>query len=751
MAFVVNRFSREITDLLKSMNLKNKEIRVDAVSKVSGEEKYLRDWDVTNKLFATTIRSTHSHARIKKIEFAENFNWSDITIVTAKDIPNNYVAMLRNDMPYLAENQVNYFGEPIILLAAESLEKLELAKSKIKIEYENLPAILGIEQSENSRNKKNIFENITIKSGDFYEAEEKADFIIKEEFKTGYQEHVYLEPQVAMAVPDGNTIHIFGSMQCPYYVQNAMDELFKGTGVTTDVTQTSTGGAFGGKEDFPSLICGHVALLAKGAKQPVLLSFSREEDVKFTTKRHPSKITGKAAVTKSGKILGLEIELKLDSGAYSTLSPVVLARAVLSAGGCYNIPNVKIYGLALKTNKIPSGAFRGFGAPQAFFAIEMLIDKIARKLNLSPLEVRKKNLLKLNDKMPTGQPINYSFGLHKCLENVLKRSDFERKYSEFQQFNQTESKEKNLLKGIGLSVVFHGAGFTGIGENRIQAIAEMELISDGKIIIRTANTEMGQGIDTAFKIIVSNKLNIPFSDILIEEKNTSKVPNSGPTVASRSTMIVGKLLVDNCDKILKRFRERKIDIDEKLSFTEKAKKYHKKFGNLKVRAQYKHPDFIKFDEKNYTGYGYPVYSWSASVSEIEIDLITYQVKVTKFYTSHDIGKAINYQQSVGQILGGTVQGIGFAIYEDMLMNKDEIQNTGFADYIIPTTMDIPEIDVDIVEDPYFFGPEGAKALGELPLVGVAPAIASAVSQAVGKTICELPITPEKIQKILHEN
>ncbi|MBC8527121.1 MAG: xanthine dehydrogenase family protein [Candidatus Cloacimonetes bacterium] len=733
------------------MNSKNKEIRVDATSKISGKEKYLRDFDAPNRLFATTVRSARASALIKKIEFSKNFDWSDITIITAKDIPNNYVAMIKNDMPYLAENQVNCFGEPIILLAAESLEKLELAKSKIKIEYEDLPAILGIEQSENSRNKKNIFENITIKSGDFSVVKKEADFIIKEEFKTGYQEHVYLEPQVAMAVPDGNTIHIFGSMQCPYYVQNAMDELFKGTEIKTDVTQTSTGGAFGGKEDFPSLICGHVALLTQKSKRPVLLSFSREEDVKFTTKRHPSKITGKAAVTKSGKILGLKIELKLDSGAYSTLSPVVLARAVLCGAGCYNIPNVKIHGLALKTNKIPSGAFRGFGAPQAFFAIEMLIDKIARKLNLSPLEIRKKNLLKLNDKMPTGQPINYSFGLHKCLENVIKMSDFERKYLEYKNFNKTQGRQKKLLKGIGLSTVFHGAGFTGIGENRIKAIAEMELISGGKIIIRTANTEMGQGIDTAFKIIVSDKLKIPFSDIIIEEKNTSKVPDSGPTVASRSTMIVGKLLVDNCDKILKRFRETKIDIDEKLSFTDKAKKYYTKFGTLKVKSQYKHPDFIKFDETTYTGYGYPVYSWSASIAEIEIDLVTYQVKVKKFYTSHDIGKAINYQQSIGQILGGTVQGIGFAIYEDMPMNKGEIQNTGFADYIIPTTMDIPDIEVDIVEEPYFFGPEGAKALGELPLVGVAPAIASAVSQAVGKTICELPITPEKIQEILYEN
>ncbi len=728
---------------MKKYNKKDR--RIDAKAKVSGLEKYLNDYRIKDKLYATTIRSEKSHASITNISFDPDFNWSQITILSAIEIKNNYVSIVENDMPYLADKEVNYNGEPILLLAAKSRKKLKEARTKIKILYSPLSPILGINDLKGESEDKNFFKHLNITKGNFSEAEKKADLIIEEEFSTGYQEHVYLEPQTVMAVPEGKTIHIFGSLQCPYYVQKAMDELFQGTGIKTDVTQTPIGGAFGGKEDFPSLICGHVALLAHKTEKTVLLRYSRKEDIKYTTKRHPSRTKIKAAVNKDGKISGLKADITLDSGAYSTLSPVVLARAVLTFG-CYAIENVQIDGWALRTNKVPCSAFRGFGGPQSLFATEMLIEKIAKKLNISPLKVRQKNMLKLGDKLATVQPINYSYGLPQCLGYVIEKSDFDKKFTEYKKFNKDKSKKVGIAKGIGVSLGMHGCGFTGSGENEMVSIAEMELIENGNIIIRTANTEMGQGLDTAFKRIVVDKLKIPFSDIVIEEKNTAKVPNSGPTVASRSTMIVGKLLVDNCDKILKKIKA--MPPDKKASFSKLATKYHKKYGNLKVRTQYHHPDFIKFDEENYRGYSYPVYSWSASVAEVEIDLITFNVQVKNFYTSHDIGKAINHQQSEAQIEGGTIQGIGFALYENMTAPDGEIINNGFTDYIIPTTMDIPEIDTNIVEESYFYGPFGAKSLGELSLVGVPPAVAAAVSQAIGKIVKEIPITPEKIYKMM---
>ena len=401
----------------------------------------------------------------------------------------------------------------------------------------------------------------------------------------------------------------------------------------------------------------------------------------------------------------------------------------------------------LKAGIIKTVFVRAGLEPQSLFAIEMLIEKVSQTLKIPVWDIKKANMLSLGDKLPTGQPIEYSYGLPECVEKVLKSSEYEKKYNEFKIYNEKESDKTGILKGIGISLAAHGCGFTGVGENRIKAISEMELLHNGKVLVKTANTEMGQGVDTAYKIIVSEALHLPFEDIIIEEKNTSKVPNSGPTVASRSTMIVGKLLLDNCEQILEAVSLEDVKFSSQ-DFRAAAKEYFKTHEALVVQKEYKHPNFISFDEDTYKGYGYPVYSWSANVAEVEIDLTSYQVEVKKFYSAHDIGKAINKQQSEGQVQGGIVQGIGYAVYEALSVKNGEVQNKGFSDYIIPTIQDIPEMHVDIVEDPYFNGPYGAKALGELPIVGAAPAVASAVSFAIGKTATKIPMTPEVIATLI---
>ena len=729
---------------------KHSEIRVDAAAKIAGIEKYTRDFRIKNALYAATVRSVKPHARISSISYDKKFDWSQVTILSAKEIKNNFVAIIKNDMPYLADEEVNYFGEPILLLAAENEKILLEAKKHIAIEYENLQAFCTLETAMNSINADHPFEEILLEDGDIKKIfSNNTNITVEDTFETGFQEHVYLEPQVVVAIPEGNTIHVKGSMQCPYYVQNAMNELFKGTEIKVDVTQIMTGGAFGGKEDFPSLICGHVALLAQKTGRPIIMSYNREEDIQFTTKRHPSKIFAKAAVNKEGKILALDMDILLDSGAYTTLSPVVLARAVLTSFGCYKLPNVHIHGKAIKTNIPPCGAFRGFGGPQSLFAMEMLVEKIAQTLNVSTWQIKELNMLSLGDKLPTGQPIDYSYGLPQCVEKVLKSSEYEKKCKEFEKYNENESQKSGIVKGIGISLAPHGCGFTGVGENRIKAIAAMELLPSGKVVVKTANTEMGQGVDTAYKIIVSEKLHLPFEDIIIEEKNTSKVPNSGPTVASRSTMIVGKLLLDNCEQILNALSLAHVEFTLQ-EFKEATNKYFGTHESLIVQKEYEHPKFIKFNEETYKGYGYPVYAWSANVAEVEIDLTSYQVNVKKFYSVHDVGKAINHQQSEGQIQGGVIQGIGYAVYEELRIKDGQVLNRGFRDYIIPTIQDVPELHVEIVEDPYFNGPYGAKALGELPLVGAAPAVASAVSFAIGKTATKIPMTPEVIASLIEK-
>ncbi|MBS3741581.1 MAG: xanthine dehydrogenase family protein [Candidatus Cloacimonetes bacterium] len=727
----------------------NKEKRVDAHKKIAGEEKYVSDLNVSDKLIGATIRSEYAHAKIEEIIFAQDFDWDDIVIMIAADIKNNYVAMIEKDMPFLAKSIVNYIGEPIVLLAAKNRKKLDEAINNIEIKYETLEPVLTFDEALSAAENKDdlIFKQMQVKRGNFSTAVKRANFIIEDMVETSYQEQAYMEPQGVIAIPKNNDkIEIRGSIQCPYYVQNAMDQLFADTDIKINVNANPLGGSFGGKEDFPSLISGHAALLAHKAQKPVEIIYDRKEDIKTTPKRHPSRSEFRVAVNEEGRIIGLEVKLSINGGAYCTLSPVVLERAVLTFG-CYFIENICIDGYALKTNTVPNAAFRGFGGPQALFAAEMMIEKIAMELNLTPLEVRQINMLKFGDKLETGQPVNYSFGLPECLQNVLHKSNYIKKYKEFKKFNIENSAEAGYLKGIGMSLARHGGGFTGSGENYMDTVAAMELLQNGKLKIITAQTEMGQGVDTAYKKIVSDFFELPYSQILIENKDTSKVPNSGPTVASRSTMVVGKLIVDNCEKIKNKVLEEQDDLSE---FTKKAVDYYKTNGKLKVESTYKHPDFVKYNEKELTGYAYPVFSWSANVAEIMLNLTTYEIEVTKYFTSQDIGRAINPQQAVAQIEGGTVQGIGYALFENMYTQKGQIVNNGFIDYIIPSIMDVPEIEADIVEESYFYGPYGAKGMGELVLVGVAPAIASALINATNKLTRKIPSTPEYIFKLLEE-
>ncbi len=751
------------------MKANPEEYRVDAVEKISGTARYIRDEHVPGLWYGGTVRSPFARAKILKIEFDPTFDWSQVVVATAKDIPKNYVSMLENDMPFLADEIVNYVGEPVVVIAAPDRETVEQAKKFVNVQYQELPAVFDVLQSENSDVKifgeNNIFKEINIENGDPERAKAEAFRTIEIETRTGFQEHLYLEPQGIVAIPQDKKITIRGSLQCPYYVKGALDTMFDGK-VDINVVHVTTGGAFGGKEDYPSLIAGHAAILAWKSGRPVAIFFDREEDILFTTKRHPSVCRHKAYVAKDGTILGAEMEIYLNSGAYCTLSQVVLARAALTAANTYRIPNIRVKAKALATNVMPPGAFRGFGGPQAVFAMEMLMEKIARSLNLNPAEVRRKNLVKLGDELPTGQILKYSVCARESFEDVLERSDYFLKYKIYQKSNQEilqrlkagdfpKIGNQEKLRGIGVSTSAHGAGFTGVGENVIKGKIRAEISPEGKVVLYSAQTEMGQGELTAFKLMFARALHIPQGQIVIANVETDKVPNSGPTVASRSTMIVGSLIVDAAEEIVRQLREKLkqktgkdteyregyfYDGDSIVSFNEVARK----FSGLTVEKEYQHPPIIRFDDTNWRGDAYPTYSWAAAVAEVEVDPISFEIRVTRYFTTHEIGKAINYDQSVGQIQGGSLQGIGYALYENIPLNKGKFGVTGFSDYIIPTTADTPKFDVKILEDLYPFGPFGAKGLGELPFVGAAPAVVSALWMIFGSEFSEIPVLPEDV-------
>ncbi|MGH7457174.1 MAG: xanthine dehydrogenase family protein molybdopterin-binding subunit, partial [bacterium] len=348
------------------------------------------------------------------------------------------------------------------------------------------------------------------------------------------------ETQGVLAIPeDDGGIKLIGSIQCPYYVHKALKVAFDLPDDKVRVIQSVTGGGFGGKEEYPSVLAGHAALLARKAGRPVKMIYSRAEDMAATTKRHPAVIHYKTGVTKDGKLVAAEIDIVMDGGAYCTLSPVVVSRASIHALGPYNCPNVRIRARSVATNTPPNGAFRGFGAPQVCFAHEMQIEKIAKTIGMDALELRQRNMLKLGDTTVTGQTLKYSVGSEEVLQAAVEASNFLVKQESYkQQTSDLGPRTTDKKRGIGLSFFFHGAGFTGSGEMLMKAMAGIELLPIGRVRILTGSTEIGQGTNTIFPQIVAEELGLNLEDVEMEETNTAKVPDSGPTVASRTCMVV---------------------------------------------------------------------------------------------------------------------------------------------------------------------------------------------------------------------
>jgi len=733
--------------------------RVDGWDKVTGKLRFIADYRMPDMLYGVTVRAPVSKGRLKSIVFDPKYDFSKVVIVTAKDIPGeNFVHIIKDDMPCLVSERINYLGEPVALVAAKNPAVAYEALRHIKVEAEEETPLIGIEEIAKAykREPQNLtyFYEPKIIKGDLKSGFDEASYIVEAEFYTGFQEHLYLEPQGVLAYKKNGKFHIVGSLQCPYYVRPAVAKVLGVKDEDVVVVQAPTGGAFGGKEDYPSLLAAHSALLSKKTNKPILMVYDREEDISFTTKRHPSYVYHKAGVMKDGRLVALDSTILFDAGAYVTLSPVVLSRGTLHSCSVYSIPNVRIIAKAVKSNIPPPGAFRGFGAPQTIFAMESLIDTIAHRLKLNPYDVRRKNLLKVGSEMAFGQVLKESVGIDKCLERVSAISDFKKKYESYKK--QGKSKEVSTLKGIGLATVLHGAAFTGSGEMVLRSKGAIRLNKDGLVEILIANTEMGQGLLTTMSQIVADKLNVPMEMVKFPLPDTSQVPNSGPTVASRTTMIVGRILTLCCDELVavieKHYKE-KIRIDGGRVFLTDSKK---KLGlkdvvrdispadGIYIEKEYDFPKDQMWDEEKYRGTAYPVYSWGAVVVEVEVDKYTYNVRPVRLYSVYEIGKAINPKAALGQLEGGMIQSLGYGLMEKCEMKNGKFFQNRLQTYIIPTAEDVPEMHTEILEIPYSRGPFGAKGIGELPHNSVAPALRNAVLNALGIEINEIPITPERI-------
>src|SRR5215471_17266199 len=546
------------------MTLVGKSIpRKEGRKKVTGAALYVDDLKFDGMLHGATVRSSIARGRIKSISFEQPptgtalIPWDEFTIVTASDIPGeNYVALILNDQPYLAEKQVNHQEEPIVLLAHHDRYLLEEARRHVRIEYEELPAVLSLDQSlaqdEIIWGDDNVFKKFLVDKGNVDAVWAAADFIVEGEYETGAQEQLYIENNGAIAIAnprDGVTV--WGSMQCPYYVHKALLKLFGLPEEKIRVIQTETGGGFGGKEEYPSMIAGHAALLAWKSGRPVKMIYDRAEDMVATTKRHPSRTRHKTAVTKDGKLLAQEIDFVIDGGAYCTLSPVVLSRGTIHAAGPYFCPNVRIRSTAVATNAPPHGAFRGFGAPQSIFALERHMDRVAQTVGLTPGEFRLRNFIKEGETTATNQIIREKVDLEGLMNRAFALTDYHAKRERFARENVTQNvslrspSQTNSLryrKGIGFASFMHGAGFTGSGEVYLQSVVGAEATAAGRVRILAASTEIGQGTNTIFAQIAAEALGVEYDLIDVVQPDTINVPNSGPTVASRTCMIVGKLV-----------------------------------------------------------------------------------------------------------------------------------------------------------------------------------------------------------------
>ncbi|HUC41748.1 MAG TPA: xanthine dehydrogenase family protein molybdopterin-binding subunit [Gemmatimonadales bacterium] len=684
--------------------------RHEGADKVVGRARYTDDIPVPGAWYGRTVRSTIPRGTIRSIVLDPAFDWSKVVVVTADDIPgDNVVHLIRDDQPVLTQKgrEIRHKEEPILLLAAADRATLVEAERHIRIEYDTLEPVFDAETAAE------VYTTVEITKGDVA-AEQTANIIVTREFKVGLQEQLYIEPQGAIAFPEANGVmRVIGSLQCPYYVHRALKRALKLSDAQAIVVQAETGGGFGGKEEYPSIVAVHAALLARKAGRPVRLIYDRHEDLAATTKRHPGVIRHRTGVKRDGTLVSQDIEIVLDGGGYCTLTPVVLSRAAIHAAGPYACPNVRIRARAVATNTPPNGAFRGFGAPQSLFAAELMVEHVAERLGMSSVDLRRKWMLRLGDTTATGQVLTESVGSELVLDAALKAAP-----------QVGTSARRHVRRGRGLSLVFHGSGFTGSGEKKLQGTIAMEALADGTFRILTASTEIGQGTKTIFCQLAADALGVGLDRVRLAPQDTSLVPDSGPTVASRTAMIVGRLVQEAAAEIKERLtRER---------------------PPLRVQKSYIQPDSIHWDETTYTGDAYPIYAWACTIADVDVDMTTGEVRVTDLVTAVDCGKALHPVMAEGQIEGGSLQAVGWATIEEIKMKDGGYQNDRLATYLIPTALDAPRIKTILVENPYSRGPFGAKGIGELPMDGPAPAIIAAIHDATGVWLNEIPATPEKV-------
>ena len=715
-------------------------------------------------LRARVLRSARPHARIVRLDVGKARNLEGVeAVLTYEDIPgHNGFGIVEPNWPVLCTDRVRYRGDALALVAARDEETAEEALSLIEVEYEDLPVIDTPDEALAPGAVKihetgNIQHSMELMKGDAEAGLAAAELVLEETYQTQFFEHAYLETEGGLAVYDeeSGVITVWAGGQYAFRDQLQIARSLDWDPLKIRVIASPTGGAFGGKDEISVQI--HLALLAVHTRRPVRLHWSREESIVVGPKRHAMKTTFKIGADREGHLKAIDVNVLSNTGAYDTIAAPILNLALESSPGPYRYENSHFKGINVYTNNAMGGEFRGFGAPQVVFGVEQELDRLARKLDLDPIELRLRNAVELGDISALGHELRTSAGIKETLE-VARNTDLWKNREKI----TSELAEGNPGKkfGVGVASEWHAVGL-GVGIPDFANII-IEIDSEGEMTLRTGAIEIGQGNLTAYAQMLAEAMEYDIDKIRVIHGDTFLTPDSGTVTASRSVLVNGNAILDASRRLkpkLISLASEKMEAEEEdliyesgrvvkkgepetaMTVAELARFAGEKGEPIKITGA----AIMLTSDKDY-GEGLPhnYYTYITQLALVGVDTATGQVEVRRVISIPEMGKAINPAGVEGQCEGGVVMGQGYSLYEDIVVERGEFKNTGFSTYILPTALDVPDQETIIVEKPERTGPYGAKGVGEAPTVPVTPAIMNAIFDAVGIRIRELPVTPENV-------
>lgn len=738
--------------------------RADVLGKVTGKAVYANDIYKENMLYLKVVRSPYNHAKIIHIDTTQAEQYPGvIKVITPDNIPG--IASRPMEKPVLA-SLVRYMGEGVALVVAESEEIAASGANLVKVEYELLPAVFTPEEAldENAPqiyNSGNVLCRYNTSKGNLDSGFSEADFVFEREYSTQRVQHVAIEPEAAVAIPDIDGLIVYVPTNDPFNARRIISEALGVNLVNVKVILPTIGGSFGGKSYDSWVLGARVALAASITGRVCKLTYTREESIMEGTKRHPYKLKYRVGVKSCGVLTAMEINIVGDGGAYKSKSFAVASRSCIEATGPYVIPNVKTNLVLTYTNNVYSDALRGFGSPQVAFSSEVVMDEIARELKLDPIEFRIKNALKENSISSVGQ-IMKDVSLEECLSKAMSAIDWKNRRALI--LKQRNKRQNKRVRGLGIALLHRGEAFGAAGQGFDASAVSLNVQKDGSAVILTSMSEVGNGCHNMLRKVVSQALGIRIDRIKVRTVDTSCVPNSGPTVATRGTVVIGNAMKAAAFEVrekLIRFAAKKLnvleneiimkdewaytinDANKKISYLDLINEIYSNGDHTYSNGWYV-VDGLKWDKEIGQGEAYLSYAYGACAAEVEVDMETGQVTVENFAAAHDVGFAFDREEVKGQINGGISMGLGYGILENVEIKNGIIMNKNYDTYLIPTSVDMPNTLPIVVEHPSSTGPFGARGLGEPVACAVAPAIINAIADATGFYIRNIPANLEKV-------